>query len=270
MLPQQIATANYLDIIFDERNKLYGAYPLRKEYAQRLYFSLMITTMIVASFVICFYLGKKPGIAAFNYTANDSLIIIPPSGIVEPPPPVPPPPPHPAKKIATGMFTAPPQIVKNASPEDVPPEIYTLDDRQIAAFTQDGRRDPNIEMPPPGTDKGITALPEKKEEDAMFVPVQIESSYPGGQEAWKRYLIKTLRYPTQAQDNGIKGPVVVKFIVDIDGRVSNVEAISGPQELRDEAVRVIRLSGNWMPANQNGRKVRSYKQQAIVFQLSDY
>ena len=64
-----------------------------------------------------------------------------------------------------------------------------------------------------------------------------------------------------SQDNEIQGAVVVQFIVDKGGMVSDVEAISGPQELRDEAVRVIKKSGKWTPAVQNGRQVKSYKKQ---------
>jgi protein TonB len=58
--------------------------------------------------------------------------------------------------------------------------------------------------------------------------------------------------------------VVVRFIVDKEGNVSDVEAISGPAPLQKEAVRVIRLSGKWEPAIQNGRKVKSYKKQPIT------
>ena len=61
--------------------------------------------------------------------------------------------------------------------------------------------------------------------------------------------------------------MVVQFIVDKAGTVSDVEAISGPQELRDEAVRVIKKSGKWTPAVQNGRQVKSYKKQPITFKL---
>jgi len=59
----------------------------------------------------------------------------------------------------------------------------------------------------------------------------------------------------------------VQFIVDKQGVVSDVEAISGPNELREEAVRVIKKSGQWTPAVQNGRQVKSYKKQPIIFQF---
>ncbi len=97
--------------------------------------------------------------------------------------------------------------------------------------------------------------------------MEIESDYPGGTAAWQRYLQKNLQYPEEAQNNEIQGQVVVKFIVDKEGKVSEVEAISGPNELREEAMRVIRKSGNWTPAVQNGRKVKSYKSQPINFRL---
>ena len=59
----------------------------------------------------------------------------------------------------------------------------------------------------------------------------------------------------------------MQFIVDKEGAVSDVEAISGPNELRAEAIRVIKKSGKWEPAVQNGRKVKSYKKQPITFRL---
>ena len=111
--------------------------------------------------------------------------------------------------------------------------------------------------------------PKKVEEDydKTFTKVEIESEYPGGAAAWHRYLSKNLVYPDEAVSAEIQGQVVVRFIVDKEGNVSDVEAVSGPEELRDAAVRVIKKSGNWNPAIQNGRKVKSYKSQPINFRL---
>lgn len=97
--------------------------------------------------------------------------------------------------------------------------------------------------------------------------VEIESEYPGGITAWYRFLQKTLVYPDEAVRNEIQGQVVVKFIVGVDGRTSDIKAISGPLELRAEAVRVVKKSGTWVPAVQNGIKVESYKSQPINFKL---
>jgi protein TonB len=102
-----------------------------------------------------------------------------------------------------------------------------------------------------------------------FAKVEFESDYPGGLSGWTRFLQANLHYPNKAMRKNIQGIVVVQFIVDKDGSVSNIEAISGPESggLREEAVRVIKISGNWKPAEQNGKKVKSYKKQPIQFKL---
>ena len=120
----------------------------------------------------------------------------------------------------------------------------------------------------PRRNKGVVEAPKDNTDyDKTFTKVEIESDYPGGTAAWQRYLQKNLQYPDEAESNEIQGQVVVQFIVDKEGKVSDVEAISGPNELREEAVRVIKKSGTWTPAVQNGRKVKSYKRQPIVFRL---
>jgi protein TonB len=79
--------------------------------------------------------------------------------------------------------------------------------------------------------------------------------------------------PDDALNNGIQGMVIVQFVVDIDGTVSDVQAVSGPDGggLKEEAVRVIRKSGKWVPAIQNGRSVKAYRKQPVIFQIAtDY
>jgi protein TonB len=108
------------------------------------------------------------------------------------------------------------------------------------------------------------------DDDKTYTKVEIESAYPGGQPAWTRFLNKTMHYPDDAVNNEIQGTVIIQFIVEKDGSINNIEAISGPKKggLREEGVRVIRLSGKWVPAVQNGRAVKSYKKQPLVFKLS--
>jgi protein TonB len=190
----------------------------------------------------------------------------------EPPPPPPPPPPEPPK-VEMAKFT-PPKIVKDeeVKEDEKPPEVEKLEETKIGAINQEGIKDEGIVAPPVSdAGKGVIEAPKKDEEDydKTFTKVEIESSYPGGPSAWMRYLNKTFRYPQEAQDNEIQGTVVVQFIVDKEGNVSDVEAVSGPTNggLRDEAIRVIKKSGKWEPAVQNGRKVKSYKKQPITFKL---
>jgi len=188
----------------------------------------------------------------------------------EPPPPPPPPKPEPPKVEIT-KFT-PPKIVKDeeVKEEEKPPEVEKLEETKIGTINQEGEKDQGIVAPPVSDEgKGVIEAPKKDETDydKTFTKVEIESEYPGGASAWQRYLNKNLRYPQDAIDNEIQGTVIVQFIVDKAGVVSDVEAIAGPNELRDEAVRVIKKSGQWTPAVQNGRQVKSYKKQPIVFRL---
>jgi periplasmic protein TonB len=133
---------------------------------------------------------------------------------------------------------------------------------------QEGLKDEGITAPPVSDNKGVVEAPKDNTDyDKTFTKVEIESDYPGGTAAWIRYLTKNLHYPDEAANAEIQGAVVVQFIVDKEGNVSEVEAVSGPNELRDEAVRVVKKSGKWTPAVQNGRHVKSYKKQPIVFRL---
>jgi protein TonB len=103
----------------------------------------------------------------------------------------------------------------------------------------------------------------------VYAKVEVESTYPGGTQGWINFLRAHLTYPKKAERKKIEGTVVVQFIVDKDGTVSDIEAISGPEELKEVSTQVIKESGKWIPARQNGRTVKSYKKQPITFRLTD-
>jgi len=269
----KIMGADLLDLIFEGRNKDYGAYELRKTYNKRLTTALIGTAAVCLLLFVFYFLGNAMG----GDDDKDQLVVqdvqleeIKEQKKDEPPPPPPPPKPEPPK-IETVKFT-PPKIVKDeeVKEDEKPPEIEKLEETKIGTINQEGLKDEGIVAPPVSDEgKGVVEAPKKEEEDwdKTFTKVEIESEYPGGASAWQRYLNKNLRYPQEAIDNEVQGTVVVQFIVDKGGNVSDVEAISGPKELRDEAVRVIKKSGSWTPAVQNGRQVKSYKKQPIVFRL---
>ncbi|HSS78620.1 MAG TPA: energy transducer TonB, partial [Thermoanaerobaculia bacterium] len=102
-----------------------------------------------------------------------------------------------------------------------------------------------------------------------FLKVEIESEFPGGQAGWVKFLNEHLKYPKKAIKKNIEGTVVVQFIVAKDGTLSDIQAISGPDLLRDAAVEVFKESPHWKPAIQDGKKVKSYKKQPIMFKLVD-
>jgi len=267
----KILNADILDIIFEGRNKEYGAYDLRKTYNKRIIRAiagtLIVIVLMFAGYLISNLNGgpKKAAMVVEDVQLEDVK-----EEKKEPPPP--PPPKVEPPKVEMAKFT-PPKIVpdKEVKPEEKPPEQEKLEDTKIGTVNQEGVKDDGIAAPPVSdAGKGVVEAPKDNEDyDKTFTKVEIESEFPGGGAAWLRYLNKNLRYPDDAVNNEIQGTVVVQFIVDKEGNVSDVQAISGPDNggLREEAIRVIKKSGKWTPAVQNGRQVKSYKKQPIVFKL---
>jgi periplasmic protein TonB len=270
-----ILTADILDILFDGRNKEYGAYDLRRTYRRRLALSIAVMLSVICMLFIGFaFAGNKTQLAKdFIIPPDVVLEAAKPPEKLEPPPPPPMKPPAPPAQIQMKQFT-PPRIVPNdqVNEEDKPPVNETLEDVKIGNMNKEGIADDGTMTGPVGeaVTTGVIELPKREVEDegGIILHVEIESEYPGGIAAWQRFLNRSLRYPTEAVDQGIEGFVTVQFVVDKEGNVSNVEAVSGPQELRAEAVRVIKKSGKWTPAIQNGHKVKSYKKQPIGFRIA--
>lgn len=264
---QEINSSDLLDIIFADRNKLYGAYILRRGYNQRLTKALLMTVAIVVLVLAAYYSAGKITTAKISPSNNDPVRLVEIDPTPKAPVPPPPPQPPPLEKVAT-IKNLVPVIVHNDLVDEPPPTVDELDNKRLGSITSEGIEYPDIVAPPVEGSKGIIEAPQqRKEEDGRYVPVEIESSYPSGPAAWMRYLMKTVKFPESAQLEDVSGPVVVSFIVDKDGSVSNVKIVSGPEALQAEAVRVISKSGKWIPAVQNGHFVKSVKLQRIVFEL---
>lgn len=270
METNKILEADVLDLLFDGRNKEYGAYELRKTYNSRLGRAIM-GMMGVVVVVFCFGFVNKGKRGKTTMTVSDPVVItaLPKAA----PPPVPPPVRVlPSKPQVATIRVTPPRIVPDdqVKKEEIPLNDK-IEDAKIGTVNTDGVKDAGVDVAPPlNTGNGdVVSAPRKEGDDNGFVPVEKESEFPGGAAAWLRFLNKNLRYPDDALINEIQGVVQVRFIVDKDGNVSDVEAISGPADggLREEAARVIRRSGKWTPALQNGRYVRSYKIQPITFHI---
>jgi protein TonB len=272
----KIMNSDLLDIIFDHRNKEYGAYQLRKGYNMRLLISLAGVALITGSLFAANYVAKHTGGRSRQaiVVTDVQLEEVREEKKVEPLPPPPPPPKALMQKIEITRFT-PPRIVKDneVKEDEKPPEQEKLQDTKIGTINQEGVKDEGLVAPPVGdAGKGVVEGPARRDEtdyNQTFTKVEIESQYPGGTAAWLRYLNHNFRYPQDAINSEIQGTVTVQFIVDKDGNVSDVEVVGGPEEggLREEAMRVIRQSGKWLPAIQNGRQVKSYKKQPVVFKL---
>jgi len=102
----------------------------------------------------------------------------------------------------------------------------------------------------------------------VFRKVEVEADYPGGANAWVNYLNKNVKYPQEAINKEIQGTVLARFIVNLDGTLSDLKIIKSPGKiLSEETIRVIKNSGNWIPATNKGQRVKAYKIQPVVYKL---
>ena len=103
----------------------------------------------------------------------------------------------------------------------------------------------------------------------LFSVVEVMPQYPGGQIAMLKYIMENIKYPEQAMKKGIQGRVVVSFIVEKDGRISNVRLLRSVESSLDkEAVRVVKSMPKWSPGKQNGKPVRVRFNVPVMFKLN--
>jgi len=267
----KILSADILDIIFDGKNKSYGAYDLRKTYNKR------ITYALVATVSICLFIFLVTILANSIHSEKKSEIIVQDVNLEdlkkdekknEPPPP-PPPPKQEPPKVEITKFT-PPKIVKDEEVKEQPPEQEKLSDTKIGTINQEGAKDDGMVAPvveSKGT--GVVEAPKQDEDyDKVFTSVQIEAEFPGGPAAWSKYLSRNLNSSLPAENGAPEGKytVVVSFLVDKSGNISQVTAENDPKYgTADEAVRVIKKGPAWKPAVQNGHNVAYRARQQITF-----
>lgn len=272
MEANKILSADILDLVFENRNKEYGAYELRKTYNKRILLALGIT----ASLALLALLGSVLASSLDDGTSNKveirevTLADIKqeeekPKELPPPPPPKPPDPP----KIEMQKFT-PPKIVKDEEVQEPPPAQEELKEAKIDVIKQEGIKDEGI-VAPAVIDEGKGIVEEKKEdENKIFEKVEIEASFQGGESAWRKFLERNLN-PSAPVDNGAPEgtyTVYVQFVVSKDGSISDVRALTKHgYGMEEEAVRVIKRGPKWTPAIQNGRQVNAYRKQPITFQV---
>ena len=266
----KILSADVLDIIFDGKNKQYGAYDLRKSYNKRLTKALLITAalalLVFLGSVFANIIGKsKSGTIDVVDTQMAELKKEPPPPVVPPPPPPKPPPPPEINQV---KFT-PPKIVKDeeVKPEEKIEEIK--DDAAISTKTvESDNKEQVVQAPVEDKGTGVVEAPKVDDENTIFTKVEVEAGFPGGDAAWRNYLQKNLNTEVPADNGAGEGTytVIVKFVVSKDGSLSDITCESDPGfGICEEAKRVIKRTKNWTPAIQNGRNVNAYRRQPITF-----
>jgi protein TonB len=270
----QILKSDILDIIFDGRNKEYGAYDLRKTYNKRITAALIGTIAVILVFLIGSAIAnrlKSDENVVQLHTTDATLQKIKPD---EPPPPPPPPPPKvpPPPPVATIKFT-PPKVVKDEEVIKPRPEVKQIEEAKVDVKTVEGTKDLGIVAPPTdlkGTNVVAAPVEKKEDPDKVFTKVEIEASFPGGLQAWSRYVSRAITSHIDEFSESDYGTCVVRFIVDRTGKVSDVQATTMKgTKLAEIAVNAIRNGPKWIPAQQNGRQVNAYRLQPVTLQNPD-
>jgi periplasmic protein TonB len=247
------------NLVFEKRNKEFGAFQLRKRYAKNVVFGLLIcTSFTVFSFSV-------PMLLSLMGVKNDDEAKLPKelSGITLTAPPVliPVPPAKPKEPIVQAKNTnLAPKVVTDLVPDE--PLIAAIEPSHIDLPLEDGGTiSDQTSMPIEST---IIAEPKKIYSFAEKMPV-----YETGLDAMQKFLLKNVRYPAIDRRNGTEGTVYVQFIIDEIGTVSNVEVIKGiSTTLDNEAMRVIASMKQWKPGSQNGQPVSIRMVIPIKFKLS--
>jgi periplasmic protein TonB len=272
MTNKELLHASMLDILFDGRNKNYGAYVLRRDYNKRLVLSLGLGLFIMLLFFLVKGLFKDgPATPGQLPEKNDYNIISiqlpvktpdktdnqPKPKIVKPDPPQP--------ETATAQNTTIKLVDDNLIAETEVPDVRLLDSKTSGIKNTEGDINSSLMQMPPvrstgndNAEKSVVAEPLKP----SFPP-----QFPGGFEALRKFLYRHLATPDQLGiEAGEKKTVIARFVVDEDGSVSVIEILESAGDRFDkEVMRVCKKMPKWKPAIQNGKPVSASYVLPVIF-----
>ena len=266
----------WVDLVFEGKNQSYGAYQLRKDTGKRN-LKALITMFLIFAAIAAIVIAK---VSIDNYIASRNAAIetdVELQSLAE-------------KKEAKAEKKDEPEVekieierVKSSVAFTVPEikkddevkeeqEIKSQDELQetntaIGAFNVEGNDETGGEVLKA---KEVIAEPEppKVEETKVFDVVEEMPQFPGGQAALLEYLAKNIKYPVVAEENGVQGRVIVTFVVERDGSITDVRVVkSVDPSLDKEAARVVKSMPKWQPGKQNGSAVRVKYTVPVQFRL---
>ena len=266
----------WTDLVFEGRNQSYGAYQLRKGTAKRNVWALIIVGLAAALLYLGLQLQKMAeankkventqavALAKLNTEKKEAkvekkeIIKQEPEKVVE-------------QVKSSVKFTAP--IIKKDSEVKEEDEIkldeVQKSDKAVGAFTVEGNDEVGGAVLKAKEDIAAPEPPKHVvEETKIFTVVEQMPMYPGGDGALMGYLRDNIHYPTVAAENGVQGRVVVGFVVERDGSITDVKILRGVDPSLDrEAMRVVKSMPKWTPGKQNGSAVRVKYQVPVSFRL---
>ena len=266
----------WTDLVFEGRNQSYGAYKLRKTTGKRNLWALII----VALAAVLLYLGlqlqrmaeankkventQAVELAKLNTEKKEAkvekkeVIRQEPEKVVE-------------QVKSSVKFTAP--VIKKdeevKEEDEIKLDEVQKSDKAVGAFTVEGNDEVGGAVLKAKEDIAAPEPPKHVvEETKIFTVVEQMPMYPGGDAALMGYLRDNIHYPTVAAENGVQGRVVVGFVVERDGSITDVNILrSVDPSLDREAMRVVKSMPRWTPGKQNGSAVRVKYQVPVTFRL---
>lgn len=270
MKPELILQSDLLDILFENKNKAYGAYELRKQYDRRLIKSIGSTFLIVLVFALLqsWKIPHRYGTVRTFIPPDAHLteVIIPREEHPEPKKQI-----H--REIAQVSSTVP-LIVEDKMKIDKPVnDIDKIDSSEIGLKDIEGTATKNMvgqTAEPSSNGKENTVEPKPVEvSDGPLVNAEIMPQFPGGADAFVKFMQKNLRQPDDLED-GQKVVVMASFVVKQDGSIEALSIVKqGRRDLDAEVIRVLSKMPKWEPGIQNGRKVPVYFRVPVTFVSAD-
>jgi protein TonB len=258
MAKEKIKAPAFDDIVFEHRNKEYGAYRLRKKYNRNVLIALSIGLVVILTAVITPYLNAKAAEKREKRAERQVEIkmenLDQPTETVAPPPP---PPPPPQEAVQQARYV-PPVVVDSVKPEETV-QLMTADQAQVEVQNEEVIEEVEVVA---------EEVQEDVDEAEPFVVVEEMPMFPGGEPALLAYIAEHTQYPEVAKENNIQGKVIVRFCVTSKGGVDKVSILkSVDPELDAEAIRVVQSLPAFKPGKQGGKPVPVWYMVPINFTL---
>jgi protein TonB len=261
---QQVTSNTRNEVVFANRNKAYGAYVLRSSYNKRMVMIMAGLVLFAAlSFGISELIKRLPKEEVELPKDNSKNMTLTPPADEVPPPVTPPPPPPPKLEQMTAFL---PPVIEDDVVTDVLPTQAELEETRAGDQNVEGG-DEGWGLP---TDEptGGPALTQTVVEP-IETWVEVEAEFNGGYEKLNEFINDNIRPPAEAADLGVNGRVIVRFVVEKDGTVSNAVVETKLDECPacdKEALRVVSRMPKWKAASNAGREVRTYVRLPIKFE----
>lgn len=267
---QQVTSSSRNDIVFGERNKNYGAYQIRKDYDRNLIFILLGVIATIGLSYGSYLFFKSRTIEEIPMPVSEEVIIpliFPIVDDITPPPPVDR---QQSNSARTEQFISP--TVTDRPVDNTTPIQERLTNVQIGIETTEGSETSFTTPTGNGQGTGTGTGDETGGEGTAIDPFpDVDALFPGGISAMMNYLGKNIKYPEIAVRAGIEGKTFIRFVVEKDGSIGNVNIQNGVPncpECDKEAIRVIKMMPKWTPGKSAGKVVRSYYNMPITFKLN--